>query len=364
MIFSKHYGDTDFITGLRAVAATMVVICHTSALADLGWVGSRISGAGAAGVQAFFVISGFSIAAALASTPTFKDFFARRLVRIIPLYYFTLLIAFILTVTGFTLSGWRDSLGTVDPATALILDLVFLSWIITQTANDLIGVEWSIPVEVFWYIVLAGLLPRLIKINHWLICFSSLLIISALSRVFSEVVFDRSLWASWAPTTYGAWFILGAFTYKMRSQVLQAKPAVRRATLVVALLIFILGLITDVGLTSLLIGLSASLVIVAHPGSAQRLDPLSTQPMLFLGTISYGIYLWHMFVILLVSKMALPSPFAHFAMTYTLTIGAAILSYLILERPAVRAYARYAHHQLQKSPTYKTARDPHTGVPK
>ena len=344
MAISKRYGDTDFVTGLRAIAATMVVMVHTSALADFGPLGARISGAGAAGVQAFFVISGFSIASVLASRPTFGDFFIRRLVRIIPLYYLTLLIAFLLTLASFPISGWRDTLGAAPPLMGLALDFTFLGWIFPQTANDLIGVEWSIPIEIFWYVVLAGLLPRLIRPRDWLFALIGLLILAAISRVFAEVVFERSLWAAWAPTTYGAWFVLGALAYHLRPKVRSAPRMIQISLCTAAILSFLLGLITDIGLTSMLIGLATALIIMAHPGSGVRFDPLSTRPMLFLGTVSYGIYLWHMFAIVLLIRGEFESHLLLFLVTYALTVGVATASYILIERPATRAYAARAKH--------------------
>lgn len=345
MHITKNYGDTDFVTGLRAIAATMVVMVHTGALADFGTLGVRISGAGAAGVQAFFVISGFSIATVLAARPVFWDFFVRRLVRIVPLYYAALLLAFILTLISLPMSGWRETLGAPNPFLGLILDFMFLGWLSPQTANDFIGVEWSIPIEVFWYIILAGLLPLLRRRRDWGYAFIGLLLLAGVSRAFSEIIFGRSLWAAWAPTTYGAWFVLGAMTCRLRPLMRTASKLLRTNILLLAALSFVMGLMTDIGLTSAFIGFSTFLVIVGHPGSLACRDPLSSRPMRFLGTISYGIYLWHMFVISLVGQLNITSQLFFFICVYALTICVSIMAYLIVERPAIRAHSSYASYQ-------------------
>lgn len=345
MQFTKSYGDTDFVTGLRAIAATMVVMVHTGALTDFGTYGVRISGAGAAGVQAFFVISGFSIATALSTRPVFSDFFVRRLVRIAPLYYVALLLAFILTLNALPISGWRETLGAPIPFWGLMLDLVFLGWLSPQTANDFIGVEWSIPIEIFWYVVLAGLLPLLKRRRDWGYALIGLLLLAGMSRAFSELLFDRSLWAAWSPITYGAWFVLGAMACRLRPLMRTDLQRWRTALLVLAALIFVMGLVTDIGLTSAFIGLSTFLVIVGHPGSEACRDPLSSRMMRFLGTISYGVYLWHMFAILLVAQLNITSQILYFIVVYALTICAATISYLLLERPAIRTYSSYAKYK-------------------
>lgn len=60
--FVRRYGETDFITGLRAIAASMVVIIHTGAFTGFGSMGSALTGLGKYGVDIFFVISGFTVA--------------------------------------------------------------------------------------------------------------------------------------------------------------------------------------------------------------------------------------------------------------------------------------------------------------
>ena len=52
--FVRSYGSTDFITGLRAIAATMVVIIYTGAFLEFGTIGFNITMAGKYGVDFFF----------------------------------------------------------------------------------------------------------------------------------------------------------------------------------------------------------------------------------------------------------------------------------------------------------------------
>ena len=48
--FSRSYGSTDFITGFRAIAATLVVIIHTGGFAKFGNIGLNITSAEKYGV--------------------------------------------------------------------------------------------------------------------------------------------------------------------------------------------------------------------------------------------------------------------------------------------------------------------------
>ncbi len=58
----KNYGNTNFITGMRAFAALAVIMIHAggAGFRELGEIGKNVANFGAAGVFVFFVISGFS----------------------------------------------------------------------------------------------------------------------------------------------------------------------------------------------------------------------------------------------------------------------------------------------------------------
>lgn len=82
------------LDGLRGIAILMVIVCHFVAYA-LPFTPSRsllmISSVGGTGVDLFFVLSGFLITRILLTARTrpdfLKNFYARRILRIFPLYY-------------------------------------------------------------------------------------------------------------------------------------------------------------------------------------------------------------------------------------------------------------------------------------
>ena len=118
-----RFGQLD---ALRAFAVLGVVACHTFDEQRQSWAQY-----GGYGVQLFFVISGFLItgilmdarrdadALALPMTGVFRSFYARRALRIIPIYYVTLAIGTFIGVQGMReelgwnvlyLSNWRIAL--------------------------------------------------------------------------------------------------------------------------------------------------------------------------------------------------------------------------------------------------------------
>ena len=84
------------LDGLRAIAVLMVLLCHFQ-LATPHWIW-QVFHQGGFGVYLFFVLSGFLITRILLSEKSkpayFRNFYARRTLRIFPLYYGVLALQF------------------------------------------------------------------------------------------------------------------------------------------------------------------------------------------------------------------------------------------------------------------------------
>jgi peptidoglycan/LPS O-acetylase OafA/YrhL len=154
------------LDGLRFVAFMMVYLFHGGVpqpvLARL--IGSSAAAAfrqnGGYGVQFFFILSGYLITALLLREEARYDrialraFWVRRILRIWPLYYLVVLIGFFLLpglTGGFGTSGFRDTLRI-----HLIPFLAFLgNWSMALIAptHDWLSVLWSVCVEEQFYLI-------------------------------------------------------------------------------------------------------------------------------------------------------------------------------------------------------------------
>ena len=334
----RNYGDTDFITGLRAIAALMVVAVHTRAFDGLGWIGEIASDNGKYGVQIFFVISGYTIAATYLKSGAFAPYFIRRLMRIAPLYFLAILVFFTLIAAGAMPPPYFMQLyGSEADAYNLFAHLSFLSAWDARVANSLIGVEWTIPVEVFWYAVLPVLLIYRLPLRSFGMVFLLLLVLSGVSRAIGELWLPKHA-AHFMPTTYGAYFFLGAWCHHLRGRMQADLAFAWRKWLVSGYAIFVVALLTKTGFSGALMAVATAMIIVSYRVIPGRVQLLRTRAFILVGSVSYSIYLWHLLVvfglvtILGGSYVQMPE-LLKFAAVSGLTILLSILSYLLVERP-------------------------------
>jgi peptidoglycan/LPS O-acetylase OafA/YrhL len=142
-------GHIPALDGLRGVAVLLVVQLHSLVLerrTGADQVFFRVCGAGWVGVDLFFVLSGFLITGVLLDQQgrpgCLRNFFARRLVRIFPLYY-GFLLAYFVVLPRLGIGYFQEKVAPESSAQAPLWLYYFNFW------SGLSGVRpWSL--EVFW----------------------------------------------------------------------------------------------------------------------------------------------------------------------------------------------------------------------
>lgn len=150
----------DTIQGLRAAAALGVLLFHAleAASHNAGYARAAFSNAGAAGVDLFFVISGFVMVHAhrdwFGSGPLAREFLRRRLIRIVPLYWLvTALIA------GLLLAAPALFQSREFDAAHVALSFLFLQSHAGGDFGVLHGAGWSLCFEMYFYLLFFALMP-------------------------------------------------------------------------------------------------------------------------------------------------------------------------------------------------------------
>jgi peptidoglycan/LPS O-acetylase OafA/YrhL len=164
------------LDGLRGGAIVLVLFYHyvyLARLAEPGTILARLQssfGLGWAGVDLFFVLSGFLIGGILLDSRTsrryFKTFYARRFFRIVPLYYFWIGAYFVLTLSP--LSASLKSLGGVREQFSILPIYMLFAQNMTRNLHSNFGTAWlaslwSLAVEEQFYLLMplaVRFLPR------------------------------------------------------------------------------------------------------------------------------------------------------------------------------------------------------------
>jgi len=180
------------LDGLRGAAILMVLVMHLSErfffLAN-PWRRIAVLGyAGWTGVDLFFVLSGFLITGILwesrTSTHYFRNFYARRTLRLFPLYYITLIVIFVMLPTLLPLfhGGSFIERAIADRIMVLKATSAYWPWYFSYSADFLFAIGgfifpahfWTLAVEEHFYLVWPFVVHRvrhlnLIRVTTWII---------------------------------------------------------------------------------------------------------------------------------------------------------------------------------------------------
>ena len=296
------------IDGLRAVAVLLVFAYHLNAFT----VGHLSAWGGFIGVDVFFVISGFLISSVILreidnSTFSLKEFYRRRIRRIIP----ALMAMMLLTAIGCCYYMLPTQLyvfaKSLLAATFSISNFYFLatsSYFSSNVDKPLLH-TWSLAVEEQFYILFPLFLLLLKRFFPGRFK-TALVLVTTASFVLSVwTVHTSPTRAFYLPATRAWELLLGA----MLSIDLfpRVKSAIGRNLLSATGLLAILacgfmytGGIPFPGAAALVPCLGAAFIIAAgQTGSSVVGRLLSLKPVVFVGLISYSLYLWHWPIILL-----------------------------------------------------------------
>lgn len=346
--YFKSYGDTDFVTGMRAFAAIAVVVIHSggAGLRDMGWYGSSLVDLCAMGPCVFFVISGYSISASYNQASGFPSFIKKRMLRIVPLYYFWIIL-FAGLMQGS--SWWAGRFGVPIDWYNFVMHFSFLSFTDYRIANSMLGVEWSLPIEVFWYMFFpiimfsmrSGKTAFPMLILAWIIFILTFYIMKNYIVPINGNAYTAYFWS---PIPYFFSYCAGVVAYRIR----QARKFSGFTSNVILILSVILLLslprieqlgqhVSDYIMNKYIIFSLISMVIIAvgsRDGFLFRVF-LFNRVSVFLGVISYGLYLSHPVVIYLLEPFIEKyniGKLSGFALVLFFTILVSTITYVFVER--------------------------------
>jgi peptidoglycan/LPS O-acetylase OafA/YrhL len=342
------------LTGVRGIAATVVMFYHFNASALMTGVAATMLGHGYLMVDLFLILSGFIIAMVYGrkfeqniNSEDFKNFLIRRIARIYPLYVITTL-----TAAALVASGWMDHWAGPEIPVSTLVDLTMLQSILHIPSLDTPG--WSVSAE--WVANLLFPLLALLCMRlswRWIglvaaIAFATLPFISMLPALIDEPKRAGILDIWNYETVYPvirciADFTLGIIVFRV-SHLGWIKNITAFKFTAPILLLLILGLMTIKSADVWIVALFPVFILALIPGNNIVSRMLSTRPIYKLGELSYAIYLIHnqmnYFILALARQLesfGLSQTSAHVAAMFVF-VGFVILladfSYRLIEKPA------------------------------
>ena len=344
------------LDGLRAVAVYLVVLCHA---------GSSWFPGGYVGVDVFFVLSGYLVTQLLLRDIVGNGkirlgrFYSRRFRRLLPAAFVVLLV----TAAVYTaVASPAEQLDAINSFKAAFL--YSTNWYFIHQATAYFGANiatnpvlhfWSLAVEEQFYLVWPLALTGAFVATRRMDRAKQLRVIARVVGVvaLASALFALSLKSSdpnrayYGTDTRAYELLAGALVALVPSIIEWAKRNRRAMRVATVASIALLGVIASswIDLDAIERGIAVTITTVvlivalevADGGIVKRL--LSTRSMTYLGKISYGTYLWHWLVILVVLKAFHPSTLSTVGITFLVATGLASFSFQLMEHP-IRASKR------------------------
>ena len=313
-------GHVPALDGLRALAILLVVAYHATGYPAGGWLG----------VDLFFVLSGFLITTLLVERQgreSIGTFYQRRAVRLLPALLALLLVSLAIDRSLF---GALAGLGYFSNIVMASGDLALIPLPLQHL--------WSLAVEeqfyILWPLVLYFALRFSMRLALGLAC--GAVMASFLLSVYFTTSGVGGYRLVFAPDTRGVSLLVGC----VLALGMTIRPlSLRRLEIPALALIFGLAVTMGIGVSGppILLFALASAVIVVRARQDQSLVSrvLSLGAVVFVGRISYSLYLWHYPILVWLGvEGAGLAPLD--AVALGLAAAVACASYYVIEKPATR----------------------------
>ncbi|HWQ33499.1 MAG TPA: acyltransferase [Blastocatellia bacterium] len=298
---SRRLAELDGIRGLAALAVLLyhafyIPLLQTDA-AGLARLIAQVTKAGWLGVDLFFVLSGFLITGILLESRSdrhyLRNFYARRVLRIAPLYYAALLVLLL----------WYPDSGSF----VLLGSLYLTNFASLFAVPMLFGPLWSLSVEEHFYLLWPWLV-RWLSRRGLAITAALIVLVSPLARAcaFGSVGVMEIYYLSWFRFDGLAWGALLALFYRSRFCTARNLNRAALAAMLSGAAIIVAGLpfgllsrerfIGSVMLyTAAQLFFAGLMAAALQPQQSRLKSALAWRPLVWCGEISYCFYLVHVF---------------------------------------------------------------------
>lgn len=320
------------LDGLRAIAVLMVFLAHLGVMRG-----------GVYGVEIFFVLSGYLITEVLANSHGqggfLGTFYFRRFLRLFP----PLALVCVVVVIAAWLGGWDSNVHS----DALSSVLYTQAWTraLDLSPSYLLAHTWSLSVEEQFYLVWPLVWLLLVRFRDARVTIGLVIGLLVLAYVYQFFMAHTASYEGrvyMAPDTRAQAILVGAVGSMasrmpgLAQKIVRAMASIPLLTLPVAILIsYASDWGVERGLLVSVFTLMLILRVVVHRDSMDS-KVLAVSPLVGLGKISYGFYLWHLPIVWVLLQIYGFGVWAAGILGLSATLAASYASYRWLERPALR----------------------------
>ena len=293
--------------GIRGIAASTVALAHFGLYAIVGapyWAYEHFGGRLA--INAFFILSGYLITYLLLSERqtngaiSLGNFWARRFLRILPLYVLVVAI-----ITGLATAGLTQA----DSRALTFAWLYIYNFLTVAHASPVLAHTWSLAVEEHFYLIWPPLLVALsrVPLRKVVVGVAIFAAICPVMYFFVDLsqrgfIIHRLTIPAAGPIAMGALFGTLHFL-RSTGQIDATESAMRRSVLLGAACVMILApvwvpLVTSswklaqLATYAQFFGVALFINDIARYQKSLAVRFLELAPLRYLGTVSYGIYMW------------------------------------------------------------------------
>ncbi len=323
----KRFYELD---ALRGIAALMVVLYHYTKRYDEIYTHKTMGilhfDIGRYGIQLFFMISGFVIFMTINKTEKIKDFVISRFSRLYPAYWFAVILTYSATLM-IPLPGRMVGLSE-----ALINLSMFQTWFRIPNVD---GVYWTLAIELSFYIIMcllyvSGYIKKIVTVSIiWMVI---ILLTNHIENYYGYKVHAAVKLA--LILDYGHLFIAGIMFYKLYED-----------KKLKYLFCIAFSYMVEYKVNSGFLIISGVYFLLFCFLVLNLLSWLKFKPLVFLGAISYSLYLIHQnvgyIIIRVLYDRGINNPYLIILIPIVMTIIVAFFMNILVEKPSMRLIRVY-----------------------
>lgn len=329
---------------LRAIAVLLVIVSHAGVARTVSepfWARLLMAFDADFGIRLFFVLSGFLITTSLLEETArhgrvnIRHFLVRRALRILPLFFLIMAVVAVLISAGVAEESWEAMAFGV---------LSVYNFIPRDEDVNYLGHLWALAILGQFYFVWPFMFTpwRHKRGALVLLCFAFIvgcLVLLRRDLGWLDAEFHMQRWTLPAVYPISIGTLLALSLDRLRHRLAHSASLVVSGALIILPAAVGQGAAAEVGST---MGMAGLIAWICYNQDSRAVRALDWEPVYYLGTISYGLYLWQGLLTGNGAARVTPAWPPDPLLGAALTLPIAALTYHSLERPLLRLRRRFS----------------------